>query len=338
MHLGVVGEAGAHQDALAELGIGDAVCVVGGFSSTEAELAGVSQEVGGMLQSFAADDESFGWGSDVFAGVVAVDMHRVDESMIAESQDRFGDLVELRGSWTVLNGSLEDLDSALDQLESHTASTQPGLVATCGPVEFSSVPPELDEFPPLDAETQVIFDDFMTGPLSVETGFLEGYEWTIALQTEAQLTLFGQRSDAPGDFVDVRFDNRDGFWQATGWGGCSIDVSAPGFGSATTILDPDHEPDPSSTELHILIMERACASGEAPTDREVLPLVSETETTVEISTLVAPVAGGADCPGNPWHPVIATLSAPLGDRQVIDAQTQPGVERNWPPTNEDLNR
>ena len=35
---------------------------------------------------------------------------------------------------------------------------------------------------------------------------------------------------------------------------------------------------------------------------------------------------------------IATLSAPLGDRQVIDTQTQPGVERNWPPTNEDLNR
>ena len=336
VHFGVVGDGEPHREALAELGIGEAVCVVDGFAASEATLAEVQEELGDLLVGFASSDDGFGWSADAFAGAVVADLHRVDESMIEQARERFGDLVVLRGSWTVLNGSLEELDAALDELAEETGSTQAGLSATCGAVRFSSVPPDLGEFPSLDSEIQTVFDDFMTGPLSVETDFLEGYEWTVAVDTADQLVLFGQRATNPGDFVNARFENRGGIWQATGWGGCSIDVSAPGFGSATTILDPDHEPDPESTELHLLIMERACANGEAPVGRDVLPVVNETETTVEISTLVAPVPGGANCPGNPWHPVVAELSAPLGSRQVIDTQTSPGIERSWPPTAQDL--
>lgn len=334
MHLGVVGEAEPHRAALAELGLAEVVCVVGGFAVPEAELLQVQNEVGDMLSDFVTTNESYGWSSDAFAGAVVVEMHRVDESMLNEANQRFGDLVQLNGAWTVLNGSLADLDRVLGQSE--TPSTQPGLQASCGSVVFSTVPPQLDEFPPLDGDIQAIFDEFMTGPLSVETDFLEGYKWTVATRTDERLVLFGQRELSPGDYVNVGFEKRGDVWQATGWGGCSIDVSAPGFGSATTILDPNHEPDPASTELHLLIMERECANGEAPIGRDVLPVITETDTTVEISTLVAPVAGGADCPGNPWHPIVATLSAPLGDRQVIDTQTSPGVERNWPPTNQEL--
>ena len=126
-------------------------------------------------------------------------------------------------------------------------------------------------------------------------------------------------------------------WQINGFGGCRLEVSALGLGPATMILDPDREPDPASTELPVLIQERDCANGEAPIGREILPVVTETETTVEIAVLVAPVTGGANCPGNPFHPIVVTLEAPLGDRTVIDISTQPSQVRSWPPSQEDLN-
>jgi len=44
---------------------------------------------------------------------------------------------------------------------------------------------------------------------------------------------------------------------------------------------------------------------------------------VTIIVLVAPVEGGAECPGNPWHPITVTLEAPLGSRQLLDGHQYP---------------
>ncbi len=164
--------------------------------------------------------------------------------------------------------------------------------------------------------------------MAVEAEFIANADMRIAEQTEATLELFGRQLDS---YVNASFEKRDGVWSPTGWGGCNIRVSAIGFGSATTILDPDVEPDPSSTSLHIWIQELECASGQAPVDREVLPVVVETDAQVQITTLVAPVAGGADCPGNPWFPVVVELDEPLGERTVVDMQEPPGIELGWPP-------
>ena len=91
------------------------------------------------------------------------------------------------------------------------------------------------------------------------------------------------------------------------------------------------EPDPDSTTLHLTINELNCASGQAPVDRDVVPVVVEFAQRIEITTLVAPVAGDADCPGNPWFPVVVELDQPLGDRVVVDMVEPPGTELTWPP-------
>ena len=202
------------------------------------------------------------------------------------------------------------------------------LFAKCGSVVFPSIPPDADAFPPLDAEIQAVFDEFVTGPLSVESAFIADHDMRIAERTDTTLALLGISLDG---YVNASFEKREGEWSARSWGGCNIEISAPGFGPAETIFDPDVEPDPASSTLHLWIQERACASGQAPTDREVVPVVVESATRVEITTLVAPVVGGADCQGNPWFPVTVELDDALGARTVVDMHMPPGVELVWPP-------
>jgi hypothetical protein len=55
------------------------------------------------------------------------------------------------------------------------------------------------------------------------------------------------------------------------------ELTAPGFGNARLALDPEIAPDPASSELAVLITERAGASGQPPVDREVRPVVTEDE-------------------------------------------------------------
>lgn len=210
------------------------------------------------------------------------------------------------------------------------ASNEPpsDLFARCGSVVFPSIPPDADAFPPLDDELQAVFDEFVTGPLSVESAFVADHEMRVAEQTENKIELLGV---APDGYVNVSFEKRDGEWRARGWGGCNLEITAPGFGPAQTVLDPDIEPDAESTTLHLWIQERECASGQAPTDRDVIPVVVELGDRVEITTLVEPVTGGAECPGNPWFPVTVELDEPLGDRSVVDMHMPPGVELTWPP-------
>jgi hypothetical protein len=210
------------------------------------------------------------------------------------------------------------------------------LAATCGPVRFSSIPPDLDEFPVLDAEAEQALVDLTTGEETrLEADFLEADDrtWSIAHRSDTELVLFGGTSDPAVAFTDgavyARFDRSDATeaFRPGGWGGCRIEVESATYGNATIAFDPNRPPDPSSTELPLLINERNCASGRAPTDRDVLPVVTESDSQIVIVVLVEP-AGDADCPGNPWHPITVTLDAPLGDRTVLDGHTSPPVTPN----------
>lgn len=111
---------------------------------------------------------------------------------------------------------------------------------------------------------------------------------------------------------------QDGDWTPRGWGGCRIELAAPGLGPAIVATNPERPLRPDDTELSLLINEQNLASGQAPVDRDVVVRVTETADSVTVLALVAPVEGGADCPSNPWHPVTVTLDSPLGSRQLID--------------------
>ena len=205
----------------------------------------------------------------------------------------------------------------------------PQLRGTCGNFVFDELPPDLSTFGPLDERAEAALDELINGPTGVEAQDFVGLEMVIAEQSSDSLTLLGEINSSNLAFAN--FEERDGTLRPTSWGGCRVEVEADGFGGARTILDPDREPDPTSTSLHVLIQERECASGQAPVDRQVIPVVTETENRIEINTLVEPVSGDAECPSNPFFPVEITLDAPLGDRVVIDGHIPPGQELSWPP-------
>ena len=281
---------------------------------------------------------SNGWSRDAFIGAVVVDLYRIDAAMMTELSEPYGDAVTVNAAIEVLEGSLDDLDAALAAGAGDIAD-EVEVTMTCGAVAFSSVPADLAEFPTVDDEAQAALDAAAAGPIGVEAaGFVEGYQWFIASRTIDRMVLFGRASPVAdsAELADFVFERADDEWVPAGFGGCQLSVSAVGLGPATMILDPDRRPDPAATELPVLIMERACASGAPPVDREIVPVVTETDSTVEVTVLVAPVKGAANCPGNPWHPISITLGAPLGDRAVFDASSQPPALRSWPPAESDL--
>jgi hypothetical protein len=77
-------------------------------------------------------------------------------------------------------------------------------------------------------------------------------------------------------------------------------------------------PDPSSDRITFLITEHACNSGEDAAGRIQLLALEETEDRVEVAFGVQPRNVGAFCPSNPATPFTVALSAPLGEREVID--------------------
>lgn len=204
------------------------------------------------------------------------------------------------------------------------------LVARCGNFEFETMPPTLAEFDPLDDDAQSAVDELVNGPTGIEAEEYADAELFIAERSDDRLVLLGP-IEGSNRLRSASFRREDGSWRPSSWGGCPITISASGFGSAATRFDPDVEPDPESITLNLVINERDCASGQAPVDRDVVPVVIETEDRVEIITMVEPVGGGADCPGNPWFPVTVELEAPLGDRSVVDGHMFPGQDLSWPP-------
>lgn len=209
------------------------------------------------------------------------------------------------------------------------------LSARCGAVELPvSGQPILPAMPLTDEARAAITSIETVAP--GEAGFFEGYRWTIADESADSIILFGAPIvepplDAPR-YANATFTKIDGDWQPEGWGQCSIEVAADGYGVAHWILDRDTEPDPESATLEIEIMEQNCANGEAPFAREILPIITEAADAVSITIFVEPIAGGASCPSNPWHPILVTLDVALGDRMLFDGAAIPPIERTWPPS------
>lgn len=327
LHIAVAGDdPGPAEAFLAEAGLADQVCLVTGFPLPDDVLEAVQGSVADAAR--AAGYDGYGVGRDAWDGTVTIDLPRFDEGFRAEldriSAENEGVPIIALAGVEVIDGSLADYEAAVASI-AVTPDAAQQLTAQCGAVVFSSIPPDLDEFPPLDDDAQAALDGLIEGPAGVEAGgFAPDFEWSIAARTDDELVLFGQRpGGGESPWANVRFERRDEAWWPTGFGGCWIEIVAPGLGPASVGLDPDQPPDPAATELPLLINEQACANGRAPVDREIVPVVTETDESVSIVVLVAPVEGGANCPGNPWHPITVTLDAPLGDRELLDGHHHP---------------
>lgn len=134
---------------------------------------------------------------------------------------------------------------------------------------------------------------------------------------------------APGRFETgwaiLAFALRDGRWEMAVAGQCRLGPAVPDRVSiAEWRLDPAF-PDPALADrtIHVLINERACASGQTPEGRVLPPTVVVGADRITITILVRHVPGGADCPGNPDFAMPVDLPAPLGDRPLFDGGVFP---------------
>jgi hypothetical protein len=109
-----------------------------------------------------------------------------------------------------------------------------------------------------------------------------------------------------------------------GLSGCAGSPAGP----ATWALDPAFPtPAADTTELHILVWERACSGGSLATGRISNPLVESTsaDVTITVGVRPLPLASGQimACPGPPGTPLVLRLSEPLGQRTLLDGGLVP---------------
>lgn len=89
---------------------------------------------------------------------------------------------------------------------------------------------------------------------------------------------------------------------------------------ATWQLDPAFDrPSPTDTEVHVVVTERKCASGQPPGDRLQPPEIEASTGAVVVTFLVELVTESTvTCPDNPAVPHVVQLGEPLGERDLFD--------------------
>jgi hypothetical protein len=105
----------------------------------------------------------------------------------------------------------------------------------------------------------------------------------------------------------------------------AADVSALQPAPATWRVDPNQSPAPNSTELSVLLRERACAAGRPPYDRLETPEIEYRPDAIVIKLSVRVIGGACR---NPEYAVRVALDEQVGDRALIDGSTG---DVQWPP-------
>lgn len=152
--------------------------------------------------------------------------------------------------------------------------------------------------------------------------------WTIFMADTGSLE--------PPRWVSIEVVDGPNGWQPEGMGQCDpLVVLSAEFGPASWALDPSFPtPNEATTELHILVWERACSGGAPATGRMSAPVIEYSATTVTITIGVRPVevaeGEAVTCPGPPGTPASLELTEPLGVRQLLDGGQVPPVAPSPP--------
>ncbi len=213
------------------------------------------------------------------------------------------------------------------------------LTATCGLAVFDATSIDLNRFEPFTGDWDELTRGQTQKDYQVAYGWWDAFDWSVAVSTDTSLVLFGQKKQPTTErlpFANAIFEFGDQGWRAVEMGRCRIEMGRDGFGTARFTIDPEDPPGPDTTSLSLLATEGACASGQAPLDREVIAVAVETDTTVNITTLVESAPGPQTCPSNPSFPLSVPLSMPLGDRAIRDTASFPIRDLVWPLPPEDL--
>ncbi|NOX30492.1 MAG: hypothetical protein GXP35_10660 [Actinobacteria bacterium] len=117
------------------------------------------------------------------------------------------------------------------------------------------------------------------------------------------------------------FEYTDAGWSSDGSsaGECRLSYALPeGLGRVGIRLDPEQPLDPTSATVHLLVNQVDCAGGASGIERMQRAEVIETDDVVRVAIGVVSPEGDQTCPSNELAPITIELSAPLGDRELLD--------------------
>jgi hypothetical protein len=163
-------------------------------------------------------------------------------------------------------------------------------------------------------------------------------QWRVLTETDTKVYLvreLPEPRDSDGEqrthevlgieWVDETEEGGEG-WQFYRHGDCALRYDLGDLNGAMVALDPDNPPDPDSSQVHLLVTEFACASGELADDRVILERLVEHEDRVEIVVGVEPPPGIQTCQSHPPTPFVVELDEPLGTRTLVDVAVYPERE------------
>ena len=224
--------------------------------------------------------------------------------------------------------------SAPEVLPSPTTNTPDARLTCGGPRTF---PPSALEAP-VGAEKQAgpEFDALRAALARFGPAFMgsSGLTWQLA-QRDATGAIFLARAgvvdDGPG-WISIEVENGPAGWQPSSLGQCTpLVVLSSEFGPATWALDPAFpSPTGATTQLHVLVWERACSSGSPTTGRMSAPVVAVSAESVTITIGVRPLGGNQTCPMPPGTPTVLALPEPLGHRVLLDGGRVPPASPSPP--------
>jgi hypothetical protein len=155
--------------------------------------------------------------------------------------------------------------------------------------------------------------------------------WYLAAMTDEYVAVMREVDAVPDDFygpVPPDHDilavswvgdatNLEPGWYGSQSSSCALSVDLGDLGVPELQLQSPTEP--ASQELHLLVTEPACNSGQDAEGRIEVVSIEESDERVAVLLGVRPRGGGQTCPSNPATPFTVTLAEPLGSREVVDA-------------------
>jgi hypothetical protein len=156
--------------------------------------------------------------------------------------------------------------------------------------------------------------------------------WVRVTETADHVQFIGRRPNDEGWLV-VGFAVRDGEWALDLAGECKPRVVlGGGLGPADWWIDPASPPfSREATEFDVLVLERACASGQSSEGRIAPPFVLYEPDSVVLTFGVVLTPGGGRCPGHPPGSYHMKLDEPIGDRWLLDGGVFPPRDATKPP-------
>lgn len=157
-------------------------------------------------------------------------------------------------------------------------------------------------------------------------------KWIVADRSETRIVLLRMTEVTPAAAVDSEESASEHDYERIalttelwpGWavgasGGCTLTVDLGALGVPYVWMDADALPTKESRELRLLVSDPSCGGDtDMPGRIEVVGL-EEGSTEIRLLLGVRPLPAGAyDCGGFPPTPYTLELSAPLGDREVVD--------------------